>query len=84
VHHFGLGARDDALEMSIAAQRLGLTATPPSEPASLRLAELIGPTVYQLGIGDLAGKWLSDFDLVTVQLGLSPAERARSLEAELA
>ncbi|HEY0468443.1 MAG TPA: DEAD/DEAH box helicase family protein [Polyangiaceae bacterium] len=76
-HHFGLGARDEALEMSIAPQRLGLTATPPGEPASSRLAELIGPTVYQLAIADLAGKWLSDFDLVTVQLGLSPAERAR-------
>ena len=72
-HHFGLGVRDEALEMSIAPQRLGLTATPPSEPASSRLAELIGPIVYQLAITDLAGTWLSDFDLVTVQLGLSPA-----------
>jgi len=76
-HHFGLGVRDEALEMSIAPQRLGLTATPPSEPASSRLAELIGPIVYQLAITDLAGTWLSDFDLVTVQLGLSPAERIR-------
>jgi superfamily II DNA or RNA helicase len=76
-HHFGLGVRDEALEMSIAPQRLGLTATPPSEPASSRLAELIGPIVYQLAIADLAGTWLSDFDLVTVQLGLSPAERIR-------
>jgi len=75
-HHFGLGVRDEALEMSIAPQRLGLTATPPSEPALSRLAELLGPIVYQLGIGDLAGKWLADFDLVTVHLGLSPAERA--------
>ncbi len=62
--------------MSIAPQRLGLTATPPSEPALSRLADLLGPIVYQLGIADLAGTWLSDFDLVTVQLGLSPRERA--------
>ncbi|MEI9938049.1 MAG: DEAD/DEAH box helicase [Pseudomonadota bacterium] len=75
-HHFGLGVRDEALEMSIAPQRLGLTATPPSEPALSRLADLLGPIVYQLGIADLAGTWLSDFDLVTVQLGLSPRERA--------
>jgi superfamily II DNA or RNA helicase len=75
-HHFGSGARDEALEMSIATQRLGLTATPPSEPALSRLADLIGPTVYQLGIADLTGKWLSEFDLVTVQLGLNPAESA--------
>jgi len=75
-HHFGSGTRDEALEMSIAPQRLGLTATPPSEPALSRLAELLGPTVYQLSIADLAGKWLSDFDLVTLQLGLNPTERA--------
>jgi len=76
-HHFGSGVRDEALEMSIAPQRLGLTATPPNEPALSRLAELIGPTVYQLSIADLAGKWLSDFDLITVQLGLNAVERAR-------
>jgi len=75
-HHFGLGVRDEALEMSIAPQRLGLTATPPSEPASSRLADLIGPIVYQLAIADLAGKWLSEFDLITVQLGLDAGERA--------
>jgi superfamily II DNA or RNA helicase len=75
-HHFGSGVRDEALEMSIAPQRLGLTATPPSEPALSRLADLIGPAVYRLRIADLAGKWLADFDLVTVQLGLNAAERA--------
>jgi len=76
VHHYGSGAHDETLEMAIAPQRLGLTATPPHEPASSRLAELIGPIVYQLAIADLAGTWLSNFDLVPVQLGLSPAERA--------
>src|SRR5882724_12773516 len=75
-HHFGSGIRDEALEMSIAEQRLGLTATPPNEPARSRLAQLIGPIVYQLGIADLAGTWLSDFDLLVVQLGLSREERA--------
>jgi len=75
-HHFGSGVRDEALEMSIAPQRLGLTATPPSEPALSRLGELLGPIVYQLGIADLAGTWLADFELVTVQLGLNALERA--------
>src|SRR6185436_7527583 len=28
-HHFGSGGRDEALEMSLAPFRLGLTATPP-------------------------------------------------------
>lgn len=76
VHHFGSGIRDEALEMSIADRRLGLTATPPNEPALARLADLIGPIVYQLGIADLAGTWLSDFDLLMVHLGLSQEERA--------
>ena len=52
-------------------QRLGLTATPPDEPARSRLGELLGPIVYQLGIADLAGTWLADFDLLIVHLGLS-------------
>jgi len=76
-HHFGTGLRDEALEMAIAPQRLGLTATPASEPAASRLAELIGPVVHHLEIADLAGRWLSNFDLLTVQLGLTPAERAK-------
>ena len=76
-HHFGLGIRDEALEMSTAPLRLGLTATPAGEPAATRLDELLGPIVYRLAIADLAGKWLADFDLVTLQLGLTPAERAR-------
>ncbi len=75
-HHFGSGIRDEALEMSIADQRLGLTATPPDEPARSRLGELLGPIVYQLGIADLAGTWLADFDLLIVHLGLSRSERA--------
>lgn len=74
-HHFGTGIRDEALEMSIAWQRLGLTATPPDEPARSRLGELLGPIVYQLGIADLAGTWLADFDLLIVHLGLSRNER---------
>ena len=77
VHHFGSGVRDEALEMSIAEQRLGLTATPPNEPARSRLAQLIGPVVHQSGIRDLAGTWLSDFELLMVHLGLSREERAR-------
>ena len=75
-HHFGTGARDEVLEMSIARQRLGLTATPPGEPARSRLGELLGPIVYQLGIADLAGTWLADFDLLVVHLGLNRTERA--------
>jgi len=75
VHHFGSGVRDEALEMCTAAQRLGLTATPPGEPSLARLAALVGPVAYQLRVGDLAGSWLADFDIVVLRLGLDRDER---------
>ena len=64
--------------MSIAPQRLGLTATPPSDPARSLLRRVgSGQIVYQLGIADLTGTWLADFDLLVVHLGLTRDERAR-------
>src|SRR5881409_2485123 len=75
-HHFGCGLRDEALEMSIAAARLGLTATPPRDAAvAERLVELVGPIAYELTIGDLAGSFLSSFDIITLHLDLTAAER---------
>jgi superfamily II DNA or RNA helicase len=75
-HHFGCGFRDEALEMSIAEARLGLTATPPRDAVvARRLAELVGRTAYELAIGDLAGGFLSSFDTVTLHLERTAAER---------
>src|SRR6059036_2407119 len=52
VHHFGGGLRDEALEMTVAEARLGLTATPPRDArAAARLAELVGPTLFELAVG---------------------------------
>lgn len=49
-HHFGCGLRDEALEMTTAPARLGLTATPVRDGvASKRLAELMGPIIFELG-----------------------------------
>jgi superfamily II DNA or RNA helicase len=77
VHHFGTGMRDEALEMSAAPLRLGLTATAPGEAQQARLDDLIGPVVFQLNAGDLAGEWLADFDVVRLPLPLTIDERAR-------
>jgi superfamily II DNA or RNA helicase len=77
VHHFGSGVRDEALEMCLAEQRLGLTATPPSPAALERLESLIGPVAFQLNVRDLAGTWLAPFDSVVLRLGLDDDERAR-------
>jgi superfamily II DNA or RNA helicase len=77
-HHFGCGVRDEILEMSAAPARLGLSATPPRDPAVLeRLAELIGPVVFELAIGDLSGRYLAPFDAITLHVDLSPDERRR-------
>jgi superfamily II DNA or RNA helicase len=37
----------------------------------------VGPTVYELAIGDLTGRFLASFDAITMLLDLSQAERAR-------
>jgi predicted nuclease of restriction endonuclease-like RecB superfamily len=77
VHHFGGGFRDEALEMAIADARLGLTATPPRDTsAAACLSDLVGPTVFELTVGDLAGGFLASFDAITLYLDLSPEERS--------
>jgi superfamily II DNA or RNA helicase len=83
VHHFGSGIRDEALEMCIAPTRLGLTATPAQGEAAARLIDLIGPVVYRLGVSDLAGGFLSSYDIVPVEIELNMDERA-AYEASLA
>jgi superfamily II DNA or RNA helicase len=75
-HHVGGLLGDEALEMSVADARLGLTATPPRGTAATRLAEIVGPTVFELAIGDLAGGFLASFDAITLYLDLGPEERA--------
>jgi superfamily II DNA or RNA helicase len=76
-HHFGHGARDEALEMSLAPRRLGLTATPPGGVGLARLSSLLGPIVYRLGVAELTGTYLADFELVVLPLALDAAERQR-------
>lgn len=83
VHHFGVGLRDEALEMCTAPLRLGLTATKASGAAVARLNELVGPAVYELHIDELTGDFLAPFDTIVLHLDLSPAER-RDYEAMMA
>jgi superfamily II DNA or RNA helicase len=77
VHHFGSGARIEALESCGATARLGLTATAP-EPASdaaTRIGELVGPIVFEMGIGELTGTHLAPLDVVTLPVALTEEER---------
>lgn len=76
VHHFGAGMRDEALEMSIAPYRLGLTATPVSNgEVRKRLTELVGRQVYEVTVNELTGRYLAPFDHVTLHVDLYTDER---------
>ena len=62
--------------MSIAPVRLGLTATPPAPgPVASRLAALVGPPVFELGVADLAGGYLAPLKRITWRLSLDEEER---------
>lgn len=75
VHHFGSGARAEALECATAPHRLGLTATP--WPPGSRTDQLVGPMVFHVPLEALVGGALADFDLTTFHVTLDADERAR-------
>jgi superfamily II DNA or RNA helicase len=79
VHHLSSGSRSEVLEMLPAERRLGLTATPPEAggPGYARLGELIGPVVYEMGVGDLVGTWLADYQAIRRGVRLTDEERNR-------
>ncbi len=76
-HHVGAECPREVLEMLVAPARLGLTATPPIDDSDDCLDRCVGPVVYALAIDDLVGDALSEFDLITVPVRLSPDERSR-------
>lgn len=83
-HHLPGATYQLAAEQCIAPYRLGLTATP--ERADGRegtLSELVGPIVYRVEIGQIAGSFLAEYETVRLSVELSAAERAE-YEAERA
>jgi len=77
-HHLPGSAYRHAAEMAIAPFRLGLTATPErSDGSDGLLEELIGPIVYRREARELAGGYLADYQIVRINVHLSPQERAR-------
>jgi superfamily II DNA or RNA helicase len=61
---------------SIAPYRLGLTATPErADGQESLLPELIGPIVYRREIRQLAGDFLADYQVIRVEVDLSPPEQ---------
>lgn len=74
-HHFGRGARNEALAMCAAPYRLGLTATlDDRDPACAPLEELLGGVVTRIPIAALRGTFLSAFDHEVVAIALDRDE----------
>ena len=74
-HHLTGPIRADAARCSIAQERLGLTAT--LNTNSRELETLIGPVVYELGLQDVKGSTLADYDVVRIPVSLGTSERVR-------
>jgi len=75
-HHFAGGMRAEALEMSVAPLRLGLTATAPAagSAAERRIEDLIGPLVCEVGVRELVGVHLANLEVVRLAVRLEPDE----------
>lgn len=77
-HHLPGPMRGDAARMSPAPFRLGLTATPErSDGRHTELAQLIGPTVYNLPLKHVRGRTLAEYDVVRIPVRLSDEEQQR-------
>jgi superfamily II DNA or RNA helicase len=77
-HHLPGPSYQEAAVGSLAAFRLGLTATPErSDGQEFVLDALIGPTIYRREIRELAGLFLADYRAVKLYVELTPEEEAR-------
>lgn len=76
VHHLPSEFYRCIAEFSLAPYRLGLSATPErNDGKHADLLELVGPTVYEKGPGDLAGDILAPFQIKPIYVELSQQER---------
>jgi superfamily II DNA or RNA helicase len=78
VHHLGGEGYRDIARLLAAPARLGLTATfERPDGAHEAVAELLGPVVYRLSPGELAGDHLAPYDIKRLEVELTPEERER-------
>lgn len=75
-HHLPAPTYKQIPQMTIAPYRLGLTATyeRPDGKHEL-LEELLGPVVYEESVDDLAGEFLSDYEMIHMSVDLTTEER---------
>jgi superfamily II DNA or RNA helicase len=86
-HHLPGAVRGDAARMSAAPMRLGLTATlSPDDRRCGELFKLVGPVVYRLGINDVTGSSLAEYDVYRITVKLTQPEQVRydTLAAQVA
>lgn len=77
VHHLPGESYSHGAELSIAPYRLGLTATlERPDGRHLMLRDLVGPTVYEKGIRDLSGDYLSEYNTQRIEVDMVAEERA--------
>ncbi len=74
-HHVGAMCPADLFEMFVASSRLGLTATPPPPDQRATLQLHVGPVIYQLGVDDLVGDALAQYDIFDIPIQLTAQER---------
>ncbi len=78
VHHLPSPKFQQIPMMSTAWNRLGLTATYERQDGAHEVLEfLIGPVVYKLGVKDLKGDYLSDYETVRIRTTLTEPETER-------
>ncbi|MFB6308182.1 MAG: DEAD/DEAH box helicase family protein [Haloarculaceae archaeon] len=77
VHHLGGEGYRDIARLLAAPARMGLTATfERPDGAHEVVAELVGDLVYRVGVDDLAGEHLADYDIKRIEVALTDEERA--------
>ncbi|NLV14405.1 DEAD/DEAH box helicase family protein [Haloarcula argentinensis] len=78
VHHLGGEGYRDIARLLAAPARLGLTATfERPDGAHEAIEDLVGPLVQRVGVDDLAGEHLADYDIKRLEVSLTPDERDR-------
>lgn len=75
-HHLAAPSAVQAARMALAPFALGLTATPVEDERAALVAEVAGPVVFRREITDLAGEYLSPYEVVRLKVRLTDAERA--------
>lgn len=76
VHHLPAPSYSSIAEFFASPYRMGLTATYEREDGRHeKLPRLVGGKVFEIGVRELAGKHLAEYDLLIIKTGLTSEER---------